>query len=216
VNIQRTFSEHSVNIQRTFSEHSGRVWRGFGEGPGNIQGKIRGGFGEHSVNIQGTPFSPLGEGLREDPFQPPDHGAHLGIFREHSGNIQGGFRGVRGGFVEGSGRVRGGFEENNCPLGGGTGRGSPSAARPRRSPGHIQGALREHSGNIQRGCREHSGRVERTPVSLHPNGKKHLKKVPRLTQNTTCKHEYPGRGLTRPNDVSQEYNSVFSRTVPPS
>jgi hypothetical protein len=24
-------------------------------------------------------------------------------------------------------------------------------------------------------------------VSLHPNCKKHLKKVPRLTQNTTCK-----------------------------
>jgi hypothetical protein len=27
-------------------------------------------------------------------------------------------------------------------------------------------------------------------VSLHPNCKKHLKKVPRLTQNTTCKHEF--------------------------
>jgi hypothetical protein len=38
-------------------------------------------------------------------------------------------------------------------------------------------------------------------VSLHPNCKKHLKKVPRLTQNTTCKHVYLRRGLTRPNDV---------------
>jgi hypothetical protein len=47
-------------------------------------------------------------------------------------------------------------------------------------------------------------RVERTPVSLHPNCKKHFKKVPRLTQNTSCKHEYLRRGLTRPNDVSQE------------
>jgi hypothetical protein len=48
-------------------------------------------------------------------------------------------------------------------------------------------------------------RVERTPVSLHSNCKKHLKKkVPRLTQNATCKHEYLRRGLTRPNDVSQE------------
>jgi hypothetical protein len=31
-------------------------------------------------------------------------------------------------------------------------------------------------------------------VSLHPNCKKHFKKVPRLTQNTTCKHEYLGQG----------------------
>jgi hypothetical protein len=29
---------------------------------------------------------------------------------------------------------------------------------------------------IQGTFREHSGRVERTPVSLHPNCKKHLKK----------------------------------------
>jgi hypothetical protein len=47
-------------------------------------------------------------------------------------------------------------------------------------------------------------RVERTPVSLHPNCKKHLKKAPRLTQNTTCKHEYLRRGLARPNDLFQE------------
>jgi hypothetical protein len=42
-------------------------------------------------------------------------------------------------------------------------------------------------------------RVERTPVSLPSNCKKHFKEVPRLTQNTTCKHEYLRRGLTRPN-----------------
>jgi hypothetical protein len=62
-----------------------------------------------------------------------------------------------------------------------------------------QGTFREPSGNIRGTFREHSGRVERTPVSLHPNCQKHLKKkikVPRLTQNTTCKHEYLGRGLT--------------------
>jgi hypothetical protein len=59
-------------------------------------------------------------------------------------------------------------------------------------------------GSILWTVREHSERVERTPVSLHPNCKKRFKKVPRLTQNTTCKHEYLRRGLTRPNDVSQE------------
>jgi hypothetical protein len=37
----------------------------------------------------------------------------------------------------------------------------------------------EYSGSIQGTFREHSGRVERMPVSLHPNCKKHLKKVPR-------------------------------------
>jgi hypothetical protein len=80
----------------------------------------------------------------------------------------------------------------------------------RENSGKIQGTFREHSGNIQgtvqgilrvhasyfRSFREHSGRVERTPVSLHPNCKKHLEKVPRLTQNITCKHEYLRRGLT--------------------
>ena len=55
---------------------------------------------------------------------------------------------------------------------------------------HIQGMFREHS-----------VRVERTPVSLHANCKKHLKKVPSLTQNTTCKHEYLRRGLTRPGNI---------------
>jgi hypothetical protein len=33
-------------------------------------------------------------------------------------------------------------------------------------------------------------------VSPHPNCKKHLKKVPRLTQNTTCPHEYLKRDQT--------------------
>jgi hypothetical protein len=70
--------------------------------------------------------------------------------------------------------------------------------------GNIQRAFSHCSGNIQSMFKEHSGRVERTPMSLHPNCKKHSKKVPRLTQNTTCKHEYLRRGLTRPNDISQE------------
>jgi hypothetical protein len=30
-----------------------------------------------------------------------------------------------------------------------------------------------------------------------------------LTQNTTCKHEYLGRGLTRPNDVSRKIQGRF-------
>jgi hypothetical protein len=53
-------------------------------------------------------------------------------------------------------------------------------------------------------------------VSLHPNCKKHLKKVPRLKQNTTCKHEYLRRGLTRPNDVSgkiQEHSGNIQGTI---
>ena len=45
-----------------------------------------------------------------------------------------------------------------------------------RVAGKIQGTFREHSGNSQGTFREHSVRVERTPVSLHPNCKKHLKK----------------------------------------
>jgi hypothetical protein len=53
--------------------------------------------------------------------------------------------------------------------------------KTREHSGNTQGTLREHSGNIQGTFREHSVRVERTPVSLHPNCKKHLKKVPRLT-----------------------------------
>jgi hypothetical protein len=51
--------------------------------------------------------------------------------------------------------------------------------------------------------RQRSEWVERTPVSPHPNCKKHFKQVPRLTQNTTCPHEYLRRRLTRPNEVSQ-------------
>jgi hypothetical protein len=30
-----------------------------------------------------------------------------------------------------------------------------------------------------------------------------------LTQNTTCPHEYLRRGLTKPNDVSEEYQGTF-------
>ena len=71
---------------------------------------------------------------------------------------------------------------------------------------NIQGTFGQHSGNIQLTFSEHSVRVERTPVSLHPNCKKHLTKYQGDPQNTTCKHEYLRRGLTRPNDVSQELN----------
>ena len=94
----------------------------------------------------------------------------------------------------------------------------------RAHSGNIQSTFGEHSvwvewtpvclhpncqkhfkkGNIQGTFSKHLGRVERTPVCLHPNCQKHFKKVPRLTQNTTCKHEYLRRGFTRPNDVSQE------------
>ena len=56
---------------------------------------------------------------------------------------------------------------------------------------------------------EHSIRVERTPMSLHPNCKKHLKKIPRLTQNTTCKHEYLRQGgLTRPNVQGEHAGNI--------
>jgi hypothetical protein len=41
----------------------------------------------------------------------------------------------------------------------------------------------EYTGNIQGTFRGRSGNVERTPVSLHPNCKKHLKKIPRLSTN---------------------------------
>jgi phosphoketolase len=37
------------------------------------------------------------------------------------------------------------------------------------------------TGNIQGTFCEHSGRVERTPVSLHPNCQKHLKKKKKST-----------------------------------
>jgi hypothetical protein len=55
---------------------------------------------------------------------------------------------------------------------------------------------------------EHSVRVERTPVSPHPNCKKHLKEVPRSTQNITCQHEYLRLGLT-PNDVLRNIEGIF-------
>jgi hypothetical protein len=54
---------------------------------------------------------------------------------------------------------------------------------------HIQGTFRQHSGTVQFELRW-------TPVSSHPNCKKHLKKVPQLTQNTTCPHGYLRPGLT--------------------
>jgi hypothetical protein len=70
------------------------------------------------------------------------------IHSRDSGNIQGTFN-------EHSGNIQGTFREYSR---------------------NIQGTLREHTGNIQKTLREHSGRVERTPVSLHPNCKKHFKK----------------------------------------
>jgi hypothetical protein len=171
-------------MQRTLREHSG-----------NIQGTFRG----HSGDIQGT-------------------------FRERSGNIQVTFR-------ERSGNVQGTFREHpvrveldasdppsqlqealtkstkvdaeyiTCPHGY-VRRGFTF----REHSWNIHGTFMEHSWNIHGTFMEHSGRVERTPVSLHPTCKKHLKKksTKGLMQNTTCKHEYLRRGLTRPNDVSQE------------
>jgi 2-oxoglutarate dehydrogenase E1 component len=44
--------------------------------------------------------------------------------------------------------------------------------------------------------------VVNNQVRYHPNCEKHLKRVPRLTQNTTCPHGYLRRRLTRPNEVS--------------
>jgi hypothetical protein len=103
-----------------------------------------------------------------------------GTFREHSGNIQGTFR-------EHSGNIKWTFSEHS---------------------GNIQGAFREHSGNIQGTFREHSGTIQwelsGCPWASIPTARSTLKKLPRLTQNTTCKHEYVRRGSTRPNDVSQE------------
>jgi hypothetical protein len=70
------------------------------------------------------------------------------------------------------------------------------------------GTFREHSGNIQGTFRGHSGNIQFvlrwTPVSSHPDCKKHFKKVPRLTQNKSFPHGYLRRELRKPNDVSQE------------
>jgi hypothetical protein len=68
---------------------------------------------------------------------------------------------------------------------------------------NISGNIQGTSGNIQGTIREHSGNIQ-VELSPHPNCKKHFEKVPNLTQNTTCPHEYPRQGLTRPSDVSQE------------
>ena len=153
------------------------------------------------------------------------------VLREHSGNIQGTFREHSGNiqpsfwcspckvrvytqctFREHSGNTQCTFSVHSGSIQG----------TLREHSGSIQGTFREHSGNIQRiftawdwcavrpyasSFREYSGNVQFklrwTPMSPNPNCQKHFKKVPRLTQNTTCKHEYLVRGLTRPNDVSQ-------------
>jgi hypothetical protein len=88
--------------------------------------------------------------------------------------------------------------------------------------GNIQGTSREHPGNIRGTFGEYSVRVERTPVSLHHNCKKHLKKVPRLTQNTTDTiREYSGNILDAlPTEgahnmgVSCRYNEISSLGIP--
>jgi hypothetical protein len=133
-------------------------------------------------------------------------GPHLRTFREESRNMQGAFRelseNIQGTFRK-AGYIQGSFREHSRNIQGAFSEHSGNIQGTFKEAGYIQGTFRQ-SGNVQRTFREHSVRVERTPVSLHPNCKKHLKKVPRLTQNTTCKHEYLGRGLTRPNDVSQE------------
>jgi hypothetical protein len=118
VNIQWTFSEHSVNIQCIFREHSV---------------KIQCTFCEHSVEIQWT-------------------------FSKHSGNIQ-------------------------CTF-------------------------REHSVNIQWKFREHSERVERTPVSLHPNCKKHLKKSTKVDAEHNCQTWVP---KTRVNKTKRSIPGVELR-----
>jgi hypothetical protein len=70
----------------------------------------------------------------------------------------------------------------------------------REHSGNIQGAFSAHSVNKEGTFREHPGHIQvelkRTPVGLHPNCKMQLKKVPRLTQNTTCPHRFVQRGLT--------------------
>jgi hypothetical protein len=53
--------------------------------------------------------------------------------------------------------------------------------------GTLRGPFREHSVNIQ-------VELKQTPMGLHPNCKKHIKKAPRLTQNKTCPHGYLRRG----------------------
>jgi hypothetical protein len=51
--------------------------------------------------------------------------------------------------------------------------------------------------------------MKRTPIGFHPNCKKHLKKVPRLTQNATCPHRF----LRRPNDMTKRRISGVDRRV---
>jgi hypothetical protein len=82
--------------------------------------------------------------------------------REHSGNIQGTFSARQAPQEQPAGYIQGTFREHS---------------------GNIQGTFKEHSvraklrkNNPQVTFREHSGRVEPTPVGLHPNCQKHLKK----------------------------------------
>jgi hypothetical protein len=47
-----------------------------------------------------------------------------------------------------------------------------------------------------------------TPVSPHPNSKQHLRKVPWVTQNTTCPHGYLRRGIIGPNDIGENLGNI--------
>jgi hypothetical protein len=78
VNIQWTFSEHSVNIQWTFSEHSVNIQWTFSEHSVNIQWT----FSEHSVNIQWKTTSPVSSSRMQN------RAASLNTFSEHSVNVQ--------------------------------------------------------------------------------------------------------------------------------
>jgi hypothetical protein len=85
---------------------------------------------------------------------------------------------------------------------------------PRESTASISSTW--HQGNMQGTFSLSRAGAREPPSQLQ----KYLKKVSRLTQNTTCQHEYLRQGLTRPNNVSQEWNSVFTayyhvaRTIP--
>jgi hypothetical protein len=113
-----------------------------------------------------------------------DSGNIQEIFTKRSGNIHGLF----GEYLR---NIQEAFSERRAqphPLGGVPVWGTFSSCKFREHSENIQGRSREHSGNILvqvwgtfSSCKfgEYSGRVERTPVSLHPNCKKHLKKIPR-------------------------------------
>jgi hypothetical protein len=56
-------------------------------------------------------------------------------------------------------------------------------------PSQLQEALKESTKVNAEHDKVTWVELNRTPVGLHPNCKRRLKKVPRLTQNTICPHE---------------------------